>query len=136
MTKAYWLNGNWFGVQVVYAPNERAWRHLMKTYAWPDMADDPFPTADAHCSTFTNRNDHNEQISVITVNRAKAETHTMPQVVAMLAHEAMHAWRHTREKIKETDPSSEFEAYAIQSIVQFLVCTYIEAHRKPWKSLK
>ena len=135
MTAAYWHNGNFFGVQIVYVPNAAAWRHMMKTYAPAEMANDPFPNSEAHCCTFQNRQDENEQISIVTVDRKKAETCDMAQVVGMLAHEGMHAWRHTREKIRETEPSAEFEAYAIQSITQFLVQVYLQAHKKPWRKL-
>lgn len=135
MTAAYWHNGNFFGVQIVYAPNAQAWKRLMKEYAPADMLDDPFPPHDAHCCTFPNRNDENDQISIVTIDQKRAQTFNMSQVVGMLAHEGTHVWRHTREKIREADPSAEFEAYAIQSITQFLVSVYIQAHKKPWGKL-
>lgn len=54
----------------------------------------------------------------------------LPQIVALLAHEAMHIWREIREIIGERDPSSEFEAYSVQSIVQHLVSQYMRSERK------
>ncbi len=54
-------------------------------------------------------------------------------MVSILAHEAVHVWRHIREKIGETDPSSEFEAYAVQSITQFLLDVHIKSNKPPWK---
>lgn len=133
MTAAYWHNGNFFGVQIIYAPNAKAWRHIMVTYAPENMANAPFPASDGHCCTFRNRKDLNEQISVVTVGTGCAARVDLAQMVAILAHEAVHVWRHVREKIGETDPSSEFEAYAVQSIVQFLVSTHMKSHRTPWR---
>ena len=47
--------------------------------------------------------------------------------VGILTHEGMHVWRAMREDIGETSPSSEFEAYAIQTIVGHLMWAYDRA---------
>lgn len=46
------------------------------------------------------------------------------QVAALLVHEAVHVWQAIREDLGEKDPSSEFEAYSIQSIAQGLMYEY------------
>lgn len=48
------------------------------------------------------------------------------QIAALLVHEAVHAWQHFCERIGESRPSSEFEAYAIQSMAQRLMYSYAE----------
>lgn len=45
---------------------------------------------------------------------------TRAAFAAIIVHEAVHAWQHIREDIGETNPSSEFEAYSVQSICQRL----------------
>ena len=46
------------------------------------------------------------------------------QIVALLAHEAVHVKQKYMEFIGERDPSPEFEAYVVQNIVQELVLAY------------
>lgn len=48
------------------------------------------------------------------------------QIASMLVHEAVHIWQQFRERIGESSPSAEFEAYAIQSISQRLMHAYAE----------
>ncbi len=48
-------------------------------------------------------------------------------VAAILVHEAMHIWREERMVMGEKEPSSEFEAYAIQRISYNLMMKYAEA---------
>lgn len=43
------------------------------------------------------------------------------QIVSLLVHEAVHVWQMYCESVGEHKPSSEFEAYAIQGIVQQLL---------------
>lgn len=43
---------------------------------------------------------------------------------AFLVHEAAHVWRDIREGVGEEMPSSEFEAYALQNIVEDLFTAY------------
>jgi hypothetical protein len=46
------------------------------------------------------------------------------QIVALLCHEAVHIWQATRRDYGERKPSSELEAYAVQSLTQRLVEEY------------
>jgi len=49
------------------------------------------------------------------------KTRSRSQQFAMLVHEAVHIWQRIREAMGENAPSSEFEAYSIQSISQDLM---------------
>lgn len=51
---------------------------------------------------------------------------TIHQVNAMLVHEATHIWQSIRRCIGEKEPSTEFEAYAMQNIAQSLMEAYGE----------
>jgi hypothetical protein len=45
---------------------------------------------------------------------------------ALIVHEAVHVWQAICEEIGETSPSSEFEAYSVQSICYNLFTIYKE----------
>ena len=49
---------------------------------------------------------------------------SMPQVAALVTHEAVHMWQTARERLGERSPSTEFEAYAIQALTQRLLEEY------------
>ena len=48
------------------------------------------------------------------------------QIAGLLVHEAVHAFQHYCERIGEHRPSSEFEAYSIQSMAQRLMQSYAD----------
>lgn len=104
-----------------FCPSEKAWNALAKASKrnlgrYPDAAAMTTLFQDAVVKTRT---------CIVTVSeRAPRET------VNLLVHEAMHVWRDMREGIGEAHPSSEFEAYAMQSIVDELLRAY-ERSRGP-----
>lgn len=51
-------------------------------------------------------------------------SHDKLQIYALLVHEAVHIFQEIRKSLSESDPSSEFEAYSIQSICQNLFYEY------------
>lgn len=53
-----------------------------------------------------------------TKNRTRSEVH------GLLIHEAVHIWQEVRSKMGENLPSTEFEAYSIQTIAQRLIEAY------------
>ncbi len=50
----------------------------------------------------------------------------MSQIAGLLVHESVHIWQVVRADMGESQPSSEFEAYAIQNIAQELIEIYLE----------
>lgn len=48
------------------------------------------------------------------------------QIAGLLVHEAVHVFQHFCERIGESRPSTEFEAYSIQAIAQRLMYSYAE----------
>lgn len=49
------------------------------------------------------------------------------EIHGLLLHEAVHIWQRIRQRMNEKEPSSEFEAYSIQSIAQDLFAMYQES---------
>lgn len=52
------------------------------------------------------------------------------EVAGLIVHEAVHIWQEVRSAIGEKNPSSEFEAYSIQSISQSLMSGFVKARKK------
>ena len=63
-----------------------------------------------------------KRCAIVCIRDTKKRLHV--EVCGLLIHEAVHIWREIRESIGEDSPSSEFEAYAIQSIAQRLIHSY------------
>lgn len=57
--------------------------------------------------------------AIVCITRPKGIT--KEQLNALLVHEAVHVWQEIRACLGEKAPSSEFEAYSIQSISQSLM---------------
>lgn len=56
-------------------------------------------------------------------------------VASLLMHEAVHVWQEFRDHIGEDQPSSEFEAYCIQTISQELMLAFrAQTSAKPRRS--
>ena len=91
----------------------------------PKIKREPFvPPYKAGAQTHFYSNKENETCCIITLLSHKK--HSLCAVMALLAHEAMHIWRDVKDAMKERTPSSEFEAYAIQSICLELFTSFCE----------
>lgn len=58
------------------------------------------------------------------INLGRVKGWPRPRIYGLLVHEAVHVWQAAREIMAETSPSSEFEAYSVQSIAQNLMESY------------
>lgn len=55
----------------------------------------------------------------------KQDEHTKPiEIVGLLVHEAVHIWQKIRQDMREDEPGTEVEAYAIQSLSIKLIDAY------------
>lgn len=92
-------------------------------------AAEPYPNeSDAKCVTFTRSDEHGSCSIVVVHERFDRTYRTDPAaVVALIVHEATHVWQQVRRAMNDSDqPSSEFEAYAMQAIVQGLYQAYLD----------
>lgn len=98
-----------------FCPSEKAWHALGKASkrdlgCYPD---------NAAMTTLFQDTERKTRTCIVTV-----ADRTPQATVGLLVHEAMHVWRDIREGIGEERPSSEFEAYALQNIVEELITAY------------
>lgn len=98
-----------------FCPSEKAWHALAKS-AKRDLG--RYPDNAAMTTLFQDTVTKTRTCIVTVAKRPPRET------ISLLVHEAMHVWRDMCEGIGETHPSSEFEAYAMQSIVDGLIRAY------------
>ena len=105
--------------------NEKDFRRELKSLKvpranWPAFLASEHAHATAH---FFQKGDGG-LCAIITL--ADTSGRSTAQVHAMLVHEAVHLWQEARSILGEKSPSSEFEAYAVQSISQRLMEAYDE----------
>lgn len=82
-------------------------------------------TASASTMIFSNSDD--ETACIVCIGDVSEDTPT--RVAALLVHEAVHVWQEVKRVMGETDPSSEFEAYSVQSISQKLFDAFVESEQ-------
>lgn len=107
--------------------SERAFHNELKDLkiprkTWPDYLK---KNAGACVHTFEN---DTTQIAIVVIDLSKRRT--QPEIYGMLVHEATHIWRYIREELGENQPSTEFEAYAMQNIAQSLFESYERQQKK------
>lgn len=124
-----WVELGFMPVSVGYVPTTKAWHKTLKELG---LADEPRPTTPGRCLHWVEVGPNKTDIVLIVVGK-QAKDVSMAQVIGIIAHECQHAWRYIREAIGEAEPSSEFEAYVLQALVQVCVRAHAERQRKPWK---
>jgi len=127
---------NWLDGCLVISPvpyclctDEKRFKKVMKTLRVPKSQRPSFlgrETSDA--ATHVLETSDGDRCAVVTIR--KQGDKTAEQVYALLVHEAVHIWQFVREGLGEDSPSSEFEAYSIQSISQSLMEEYREQVKK------
>lgn len=125
----YWVELGFLPVEVGYVPNAKAWEAALIRL---DLPAEPYPTTDGRCVGWENVGPNRKDIILITVGE-RAKVHSVAQVAGIIAHECAHAWQHIRKIIGEKEPSAEFEAYAIQAMVQGVMFAHQKKRRTPWR---
>lgn len=85
-------------------------------------------SASANATTHFFEKGDGAKCCIVTITAKKK--HSLAQVYALLTHEAVHIWQAIREDFGEKSPSSEFEAYAIQTLSQMLIQSYERQRKK------
>jgi hypothetical protein len=81
-----------------------------------------------HGTTYYFENPERERVCIVVIRGAKKRK--ISEVIGLIAHEAMHVWQETKQFIGEPNPSKEFEAYAVQNIVQELFMLFEKLKHK------
>jgi hypothetical protein len=63
---------------------------------------------------------------IICIDPREAVKRPPVEIIGLLVHEGVHVWQEQLRTMREDKPSSEFEAYAVQSIAQNLYHAYDE----------
>lgn len=87
---------------------------------WPNFVS---PGSHATIHFFTNTDDSDECALICLTDTAN---HTLTEVIGLLTHEVMHLWRAIRKNLGESKPSSEFEAYVMQGLIQQVISALLE----------
>ena len=62
-----------------------------------------------------------ENVILVCISKDAIKSHNFVEVVGLIVHECTHAWQYVQAAMNEQSPSSEFEAYTMQALVQFCV---------------
>jgi len=118
-----WLQPGPLPIEVVFCPNRKAWdRQIAKRFG--DRHG--YPGSDGRCTIYT----RGTQVAcVVTINAKRKNTENC-EVIALLAHEAMHVYQEIRKSMGEEQPSCEFEAYTMQWLLGSLIDAF---SRTRWK---
>lgn len=106
---------------VLFAPNKKAWKALMKQMGLGE----PYPTSAGRCTMF----DHARSMPKIVVTLSPdADTRTSNEVLGVMVHELVHVAQFLQETIgKRFD--IETESYLMQAMIMWLSASYAEAGR-------
>jgi hypothetical protein len=120
MDRVIWFDRGHYPTYIGFCPSERAWRRQMRKL---QALDEPYPSSDAKCTRFETGS---KTVVLITMSE-RLDGHCPIGRVALLVHEAVHAWQYVREEIGQSGrEGKEIEAYAIQH----LTMSVLDAYRK------
>lgn len=110
---AYWTDFHAFHCVVYFCCSEKSYRHTMKKLNVKNV--DVFLHDGGDATTHLLA--LNGVTAVVCCPCLKADRKTN----ALLCHEAVHVWQEIKRCLQEEKPGDEIEAYAIQSIADFLM---------------
>jgi len=123
MTKVTWIARDLIvGPNIALVQSEEQFHAAMRRCQIPksDRGEWVSPSAIATMHWFDNP--QGEQCCIVALREKKGLS--LVEVYGVLVHEATHIWQAFCEYIGETNPSAEFEAYAIQTLSQRLMTAY------------
>ena len=102
-----------------FCTNEAAFDKEMKRL---DIKGNLF-VSDGYAATTHSLHNHKtgENVILVCISKDEIKNHNFVEVVGLIVHECTHAWQYVQAAMNEQSPSSEFEAYTMQALVQFCV---------------
>jgi hypothetical protein len=125
--RVIYCDRGFFPIYYGFCPSEAAWKREMKRLG---MCGAPYPSDDANATVIDS--DKVDGVTVLVTVSEKVEAMAAVKTMAVIAHESVHVWQTIRKQMDESDPSPEFEAYAIQDIVLRLGAAYERSRRPKW----
>ena len=119
--KVVWLDKGWLPVYIGFCPTEKAWHREMRRM---NVMGSPYPASDG-CSTRFKTGTGKDCV-IVCVNERFGVDSCRHGLVGLIVHECTHAWRYILNAIGEDVPSSEFEAYSMQSITQQVITAFCD----------
>lgn len=124
--KTIWCNQGWQPVKFAFVPSKKAWKKTLKEM----QVKSEYPKEDATVTHFNVVGSPHKRTCLVTVTDDVSDRCDSVQIIALIVHEATHVWQYILDTIGETKPSSEFEAYSVQAIVQELLDAYEKTRGK------
>jgi hypothetical protein len=125
--RAKWLSRTLTGLPLRYTlvTSVELLRKELKRLGIPKHRDvwDDFPTGTKGACVHQFTTDKGSCAAIVCV-RTDVEGDTGCDIASRIVHEAMHVWRWAREILGESNPSSEFEAYAMENLTRHLFEEY------------
>jgi hypothetical protein len=115
---------NWHHFELHLCTSEAAYKRLLKRIKFPLALADPWLLDDAGAATHEVQPDGDARAHVIVCIPLPKSEEDRWTLIGLLVHEAVHVWQAVRDHISEQNPSSEFEAYAVQSAFEKLLAEY------------
>jgi hypothetical protein len=117
-----WLNRDLIvGPYLALATTDAEYQRAMNHMKVPRDKRPRWVTEGANATTHSWKNDSGEQCCIVAIECGEK---TPIQIAALLVHEAVHVKQEHFERIGETKPSIEFEAYTVQALSQRLMTAY------------
>ena len=102
--------------------NKKQFRNECKRLRIPKKIIPDFVNCNADAVTHIMKNKKNSIVCLVCIKKSKNKV----EMAGLLTHEAVHIWHEIKDYLRERDPSAEFEAICIQSIMQGLFKWYIK----------
>lgn len=120
-SKAQWIDRTLVRMPayVALCTTEAAFLREMRRSKLPKSEWDPWIGGAAGAMAHFFRSDVGELTALVCLRRVRGQSRSWHDT--LLVHEAVHVWQRVKEELAEANPSSEFEAYAIQTISKNLI---------------
>lgn len=115
---------NWHHFELHLCTTKADYWRLLRKIKFPKALADEWLLDDGCAATHEVQPDGDPKAHVIVCIPLPEDDEDLWANVALLAHEAVHVWQAVRDHIAEKEPSSEFEAYAVQSAFEKLLDEY------------
>lgn len=125
--RVIWCDRGFFPVHYGFCPSEAAWK---REVARLRARGEPYPDNDARTTILDNK--ATGDVAIIVTVHERHDGKSAVSIMALIAHEAVHVFQTIRKEMGESDPSPEFEAYAIQDIILQLGAAYVQSRGPKW----